>query len=98
MHDICMPRDARICACVALPPSGGLDALTFLFVVCAILAIVGCTRFGPADPEVDELVSEPRRGVAGKGKRVGLTHATAHTKGKHTLLINHTSAARNAAQ
>ena len=78
MHDICMTRDARICACVylracaALPPSGGLDALTvtFLFVVCAILAIVGCTRFGPADPEVDELVSEPRRGWLGRAREL----------------------------
>ena len=44
--------------------------MTLLFVVCAILAIVGCTRFGPADPEVDELVSEPRRGWLGRAREL----------------------------
>ena len=44
--------------------------MTFLFVVCAIFAIVGCTRFGPADPEVDDPVSEPRRGWLGRGREL----------------------------
>ena len=57
--------------------------MTFLFVVCAILAIVGCTRFGPADPEVDELVSLEGGGWEGEESWIYTRYCT-HKRQAHT--------------